>query len=191
MCFLNGNFYSIIHITVFKWLTKNKLTFMQMTWGRVGVKPLYGFMETRTQDNSYPGQLVPKTTRTHDNLCPRQLVLRTTRTQDNSYPRRLEPRRTRTQGNSYPRQLVPRTTRTLPLGYYITSIFYSHSRIISRCHREGQKRKHCTWPIFPELTQTILITQCLNICVNTRRYETQFAIHHDVTCGWFYLQKNV
>ena len=25
----------------FKWLTKNKLTLMQMTWGRVGGKPLY------------------------------------------------------------------------------------------------------------------------------------------------------
>ena len=58
-------------------------------------------------DNSYPGQLVPKTTRTQDHSYPRQLVPRTTRTQDNSYPRRLVPRTTRTQDNSYPGQLVP------------------------------------------------------------------------------------
>ena len=40
--FLNGNFCSFYsHNIFFKWLTKNKLTFMQMTWGRVGGKPLY------------------------------------------------------------------------------------------------------------------------------------------------------
>ena len=59
-----------------------------------------------TQDNSYPGHLVPKTTR-----YPGQLVPRTPRTHDNSHPRRLVPRTTRTQDNSYPRRLVPSTTR--------------------------------------------------------------------------------
>ena len=39
--------------------------------------------------NSYPRQLVPRTTRTQDNSLPRQLVPRTTRTQDNSYPGQL------------------------------------------------------------------------------------------------------
>ena len=34
-----------IHITFFKWLTKNKLAFMQMTWGRVGGKPLHVYAE--------------------------------------------------------------------------------------------------------------------------------------------------
>ena len=37
-------------------------------------------------DNSYPRQLVPRTTRTQDNSYPRQLVPRTTRNPDNSYP---------------------------------------------------------------------------------------------------------
>ena len=68
-------------------------------------------------DNSYPRQLVPKTTRTQDNSYPRQLVLRTTRTQDNSYPRRLVPKTTRTQYDSYPGRLVPKTTRTQDNSY--------------------------------------------------------------------------
>ena len=53
-----------------------------------------------------------------DNSYPRQLVPRTTRTQDNSYPGLLAPKTARTQDNSYPRQLVPRTTRTQQFGYY-------------------------------------------------------------------------
>ena len=72
---------------------------------------------TRSQDNSYPGQLVPKTTRTQDNSYPGQLVPKTTRTQDNSYPGQLVPKTTRTQDNSYPGQLVPKTTRTQDNSY--------------------------------------------------------------------------
>ena len=34
-----------IHITFFKWLTKNKLAFMQMTWGRIGSKSLHEYAE--------------------------------------------------------------------------------------------------------------------------------------------------
>ena len=40
-----GTFAVFIHITFFKWLTKNKLAFMQMTWGRVGGKPLHVYAE--------------------------------------------------------------------------------------------------------------------------------------------------
>ena len=39
-----------------------------------------GIGTTRTQDKSYPGQLVPMTTRTQDNSYPGQLVPKTTRT---------------------------------------------------------------------------------------------------------------
>ena len=81
-------------------------------------------------DNSYPRQLVPRTTRTQDNSYSGQLVPKTTRTQDNSYPRRLVPRTTRTQDNSYPRQLVPRTTRTLLFGYSITR-WYNGNQLIN------------------------------------------------------------
>ena len=31
---------SLFTLLFFKWLTENKLAFMQMTWGRVGGKPL-------------------------------------------------------------------------------------------------------------------------------------------------------
>ena len=58
-------------------------------------------------DNSYPRQLVPRTTRTQDNSYPGQLVPKTTRTQDDSYPRQVVPKTTRTQDSSYPGQLVP------------------------------------------------------------------------------------
>ena len=63
-------------------------------------------------DNSYPRQLVPKSTRAQDNSYPRQLIPRITRAQDNSYPRRRVPKTThtkttRTKDNSYPRRLVP------------------------------------------------------------------------------------
>ena len=44
-------------------------------WETLGVRDL---------DNSYPRQLVPRTTRTEDNSYPSQLVPRTTRTKDNS-----------------------------------------------------------------------------------------------------------
>ena len=81
------------------------------------VFPFQHFSAFPGLDNSYPRQLVPRTTRTQDNSYPRQLVPRTTRTQDNSYPRQLVPRTTRTQDNSYPRRLVPRTTRTHVVWY--------------------------------------------------------------------------
>ena len=45
----------------------------------------------RDLDNSYPRQLVPRTTRTQDNSYPGQLVPKTTRTQDNSCPGQLVP----------------------------------------------------------------------------------------------------
>ena len=64
----------------------------------------------RTQDNSYPGQLVPRTTGTQGDLCPRQLVPRTTRTLDESYPGQLLPKTTRTQD-------LPRTTRIQDMSY--------------------------------------------------------------------------
>ena len=78
---------------------------------------IYGIWTTRTQNNSYPRQLVPNTTRTQDNSYQSQLVPMTTRTQDNSYPgqlvpRQLVPRTTRNQINSYPGHLVSRPTRT-------------------------------------------------------------------------------
>ena len=65
-----------------------------------------GIWTTRTQDHSYPGQLVPRTTRTQDSSYPRQLVPRTSRTQDNSYPRQLVPSTSRTQANSYPCYMI-------------------------------------------------------------------------------------
>ena len=71
-----------------------------------------GLWSTRTQDISYPRQLVPKTTRTQDISYRRQLVPKTTSTQDNSYPGQLVP----SQGDSYPRQLIPKTTRTQTQG---------------------------------------------------------------------------
>ena len=67
----------------------------------------------RIMDNSYPRQLVPKTTRTQGISYPRQLVPKTTRTQDNSYPIRLVPKTTRTQDNSYSH----RATRTQDNSY--------------------------------------------------------------------------
>ena len=82
---------------------------------------------TRAQDNSYPGQLAPKTTCTQVNPYPRQFVPKTTRTQDNSYPRNPIPRTTRNQvnvprsprnqDNSYPGQFLPMTTRTQDSSY--------------------------------------------------------------------------
>ena len=116
-------------------------------------------------DNSYPRPLVPRGTRTQGNSYPGQLVPKTTRTQDNSYPRRLVPRTTPTQDNSYPRQLVPRTTRTLPFGYYITSIFYVYSRIISQRRREGQKGKQCIWPLFSLVDTTFGLGNPTQICL--------------------------
>ena len=78
---------------------------------------LYGISTTRTQDTSYPGQLVPRTrqlvprtTRAQDNSYPWQLVHKTTITQDDSYPGQLVPRTTRTQDDSFQAQVVPRTT---------------------------------------------------------------------------------
>ena len=40
-----GTFAVFIQITFFKWLTKNKVAFMQMTWGRVGGNPLEVYAE--------------------------------------------------------------------------------------------------------------------------------------------------
>ena len=68
----------------------------------------------RDLDNSYPRQLVPKTTRTQDNSYPRQLVPKKTRTQDNSYPWQFVLKPTRTQDNLYPRQLVPMVHDMIP-----------------------------------------------------------------------------
>ena len=67
---------------------------------------IYGIWTTRTQDNSCPGQLVP-----------RQLVPRTTRNQINSYPGHLVSRPTRTHDNLYPGQLVFQTTHTQDSSY--------------------------------------------------------------------------
>ena len=36
---------SLITLFFFKWLNKSKLAFMQMTWGRVGGKPLHVYAE--------------------------------------------------------------------------------------------------------------------------------------------------
>ena len=43
--FLDGNFCSLYSNYLFKWLTKNKVAFMQMTWGRVGGNPLHVYAE--------------------------------------------------------------------------------------------------------------------------------------------------
>ena len=78
-------------------------------------------------DNSYPSQLAPRTTRIQDNsypgqLVPRQLVPRTTSTQVNSYPGHLVPRplvpmTIRIQDNSYSRQPIPKTVPTQGMSY--------------------------------------------------------------------------
>ena len=99
---------------------------------------IYGIWTTRTQDNSCPGQLVPRTTRTKVNSYPGQLVPKTTRaqdnsSQDNSYPGQLVTKSTRTlvtlcpgqlvpmtictQDNSYSRQLIPKTIPTQGMSY--------------------------------------------------------------------------
>ena len=44
-CSWMGTFAVFIQITFFKWLTKDKLPFMQMTWGRVGGNPLHVYAE--------------------------------------------------------------------------------------------------------------------------------------------------
>ena len=135
---------------------------------------------TRTQDNPYPGQLVPKTTRTQDNSYPWQLVPKTTRTQDNSYPRQFLPKTTCTQDNSYPRQLVPKTTadglatqwiRAITLfGYYITSIFYVYSIIISQRRQEGQNSKQCIWTIFSWVETTFDTGNPTQTCLLSVRF---------------------
>ena len=56
-----------------------------------------------------------------DNSYPWQLMLKTTRNQENSNSRQLTLRTTRTQKNSYLRKLVPRATRTSPVGQIKTS----------------------------------------------------------------------
>ena len=69
-----------------------------------------------------------------DNSYPRQLVPRTTRTQDNSYPGQLVPKTTRTQDNSYTRQLVPKTTRTSCLGYEWSWVWVVPNPILRTVH---------------------------------------------------------
>ena len=44
-CSWMGTFAVFIQITFFKWLTKNKVAFMQMIWGRIGGNPLHAYAE--------------------------------------------------------------------------------------------------------------------------------------------------
>ena len=103
----------------------------------------------RDLDNSYPKQLVPRTTRTQDNSYPGQLVPKTTRTQDNSYPGQLVPKTTRAQDNSYPGQLVPKTTRTHVVWYDMKGcdISYIISYIISYHITSHHFTSHHTTPL--------------------------------------------
>ena len=83
---------------------------------------LCGIWTTRTQDKSYQGQsyprqLVPKSTCTQNNSYTRELVPRTTRTKVNSYTGQLVPKSTRTQLTSCPGQLVLRVIRTQDNSY--------------------------------------------------------------------------
>ena len=41
----------------------------------------YGLWRTRSEDNMYPGQLIPKTTRAQDYPCPRRILRKTARIQ--------------------------------------------------------------------------------------------------------------
>ena len=69
---------------------------------------LTGLWTTRTQDISYPRQLVPNTTRTRDKSYPRQWIPKTTRTKTlcNPCSNQLKPKTTRIQDQSYLKQLV-------------------------------------------------------------------------------------
>ena len=71
-----------------------------------------GIWTTRTQDNSYPSQLVPRTIRTQVNSYPERLVPKSTRTQVTSCPGQLVHRMIRTQDNSYQRKLLPKAFPT-------------------------------------------------------------------------------
>ena len=67
-----------------------------------------------TQDNSYPGKIIPRATCNQGNSYPRQLIHRTTHTQDNSYQERLASKKT-----SIPRGVSSRTN----IGQVISEVY--------------------------------------------------------------------